>query len=146
MFIYTDGASLKKPGGKFVGGYAAILVCDGHKKIVSGTESDTTNNRMELKGVISGLEALKRPVSATIVTDSQYVMFGITKWIKNWKRSNWIGASGKPVSNRDLWEALDKQCSTHSINWQWVRGHRGHGYNEEADEIAGQAAKSILNG
>ena len=138
--LYTDGACLGNPG---AGGWASILVYKNHRKILSGNESDTTNNRMELIAVIKGLSALKRPVNITIVTDSKYVMDGIEKWITNWRQNNWKTAAKKAVKNKDLWIKLDELCSLHQVDWQWIKGHSGHAENEECDQIAQTEARRI---
>ncbi len=138
--LYTDGACLGNPG---AGGWASILVYKNHRKILSGNEADTTNNRMELIAVIKGLSALKRPVNITIVTDSKYVMDGIDKWITNWKQNNWKTAAKKAVKNKDLWIKLDELCSLHQVDWQWIKGHSGHAENEECDQIAQTEARRM---
>jgi ribonuclease HI len=101
-----------------------------------GGEKQTTNNRMELMAVIRGLEALKRPVSVTVHTDSRYVADGITKWIHSWKRNGWKTAAKKPVKNAELWQRLDAALGDHTVSWQWVKGHAGHPENERADALA----------
>ena len=140
IFLYTDGACLGNPG---AGGWACILCYEEHKKILSGCEIDTTNNRMELTAVIMGLSALKRPVDITVVTDSKYVMNGITKWIANWKRKHWKTAANKNVKNKDLWLSLDALCSKHRVSWEWIKGHSGHTENEECDQISQAEARKI---
>lgn len=126
IMLYTDGACSGNPG---AGGYAAILVArDKHgnlkkKRVISGGEPYTTNNRMELRAVIEGLKMLKRPSDVTVVSDSQYVVFTMTK---GWKRK----------ANHDLWEALDALCAEHRVTWEYIKGHSGHPYNEECDRIA----------
>ena len=106
---------------------------------MSGSEPDTTNNRMELMGVISGLEALKRPVQAVVITDSQYVQKGMSEWLPAWKARGWKTADKKPVKNQDLWQRLDEAAAPHTIEWQWVKGHAGHPENERADALAQNA-------
>ena len=138
--LYTDGACLGNPG---AGGWASILVFNNHKKILSGNEADTTNNRMELIAVIKGLSALTRPVNITIITDSKYVMDGIDKWIANWEQNNWKTAAKKAVKNKDLWIKLDKLCGLHQVDWQWIKGHSGHAENEECDRLAQTEARRI---
>ena len=138
--LYTDGACLGNPG---AGGWASILVFNNHKKILSGNEADTTNNRMELIAVIKGLSALTRPVNITIITDSKYVMDGIDKWIVNWKQNNWKTAAKKSVKNKDLWLKLDNLCGLHQVDWQWIKGHSGHKENEECDRLAQTEARRI---
>ncbi len=131
--IYADGACSGNPG---VGGFGAILRSD--KKVIelSGCEKMTTNNRMELLGVISALEALKRRCRARVTTDSTYVVKGMTEWIEGWKRRNWRNSQNKEVLNRDLWERLLKAAANHEIEWVWIKGHNGHKENERCDRIA----------
>lgn len=131
--IYTDGACSGNPG---PGGWGALLRWRGTEKELFGGEAETTNNRMELMAAIRGLESLKRPLPVIVVTDSRYVMDGITKWIHNWKRNGWRTANKKPVKNGDLWQRLDAAMATHDVRWEWVKGHAGHPENERADELA----------
>jgi ribonuclease HI len=131
--LFTDGACSGNPG---PGGWGAILRMGGHEKELFGGERETTNNRMEMMAVIEGLRALKRPVQADIYTDSQYVMKGITEWIKGWKARGWKTASKEPVKNVDLWQVLDSECARHDLKWHWVKGHAGHVENERADALA----------
>jgi ribonuclease HI len=138
--LFTDGACSGNPG---PGGWGAILRARGQEKELSGSEKDSTNNRMELMAVIAGLEALKRPCKVTITTDSQYVMKGMTEWIKGWKAKNWKTAAKKPVKNAELWQRLDTAIAPHDVDWQWVRGHDGHPENERADQLAVQAREAI---
>ena len=139
--IYTDGACKGNPG---PGGWGALLRCNGHEKELFGGERDTTNNRMELTAVISGLVALSRPCQVIVYTDSQYVKNGITEWIHNWKKRGWKTAAKAPVKNADLWQALDASCGRHEIEWRWVKGHAGHEFNERADSLANRGVDSIL--
>ncbi|MEL0112627.1 MAG: ribonuclease HI [Rickettsiales bacterium] len=134
--IYTDGACSGNPG---PGGWGLILRFNGHEKELSGGETETTNNRMELMAAIAGLKALKRPTRVRIHTDSTYVKDGITKWIANWKRNGWKTAAKKPVKNVDLWQALDAALAGHEIEWHWVKGHSGHPENDRADALARDA-------
>jgi ribonuclease HI len=131
--IHTDGACSGNPG---PGGWGAILKFGDVEKELKGGERDTTNNRMELLAAISALEAMKKPVTADIYTDSQYVRGGITGWIHNWKRNGWKTADKKPVKNVDLWQRLDAALKQHDVRWHWVRGHAGHAENERADQLA----------
>jgi ribonuclease HI len=110
---------------------------------LSGGEAHTTNNRMELLAVISGLEALRRPCSVELTTDSQYVMRGITEWMPRWIARGWRTAGGDPVKNRDLWERLALALGPHTVDWHWVRGHAGHAENERVDELARRAAEAL---
>ena len=134
--LYTDGACQGNPG---PGGYAAILDEDGSRREIAGAEPRTTNNRMELMAVIKGLEELDEPSQVRIVTDSQYVVKGMTSWIHGWQRKGWRNTSGQPVKNRDLWERLVAVASRHRVQWEWVRGHAGHPENERADYLAREA-------
>ena len=98
---------------------------------------------MELTAVIMGLSALKRPVDITVITDSKYVMDGITKWIASWKRKNWKTSANKDVKNKDLWLLLDALCHKHCVSWEWIKGHSGHAENEECDQISQAEARKI---
>ncbi len=131
--LYTDGACSGNPG---PGGWGALLLYGDHRRELSGGETSTTNNRMELQAVIEGVRALKRSVPLTIYTDSVYVMKGITEWITGWKRNGWKTAAKKPVKNEDLWRELDQVLEGHDVRWQWVKGHAGNPGNERADELA----------
>ena len=138
--LYTDGACEGNPG---PGGYAAILDEDGSRREITGAEPWTTNNRMELMAIIKGLEALVEPTQVKIVTDSQYVVKGMTSWINSWQRKRWRNSTGQPVKNRDLWEKLLTVASKHQIQWEWVRGHTGHLENEHADYLAREAISKL---
>ena len=135
LAIYTDGACSGNPG---PGGWGAILMFGEHRKELNGGEGDTTNNRMELLAAIEALEALKRPSSVDLYTDSAYVKNGITSWIHGWKRNGWRTADKKPVKNAELWQRLDAALVSHNVEWHWVKGHAGHPENERADELARQ--------
>lgn len=138
--IHADGACKGNPG---PGGWGAVVnFPDGSEKELFGCEKETTNNRMELMGLISGLRAIPPGSSAVIRTDSQYAKDGITKWIKGWKKNGWKTASKAPVKNQDLWMELDALNSAVSCQWEWVRGHSGHPGNERADALASAAARS----
>lgn len=138
--IFTDGACSGNPG---PGGWGAILRTRDTEKELSGSEKQTTNNRMEMMAVIAALEALKRPCRVTITTDSQYVLKGMTEWLAGWKAKNWKTAAKKPVKNVELWQRMDKAISQHEVKWEWVRGHQGHVENERADQLAVQAREQI---
>ena len=133
MVIYTDGACSGNPG---PGGWGALLRYGEHVRELNGGESSTTNNRMELMAAIRALEALRKPCSVRLVTDSQYVMKGITEWMRAWKARGWTTAARKPVKNVDLWRRLDELCQKHEVRWEWTRGHSGDPGNERADELA----------
>jgi ribonuclease HI len=138
--IYTDGACSGNPG---PGGWGAILISGAHRKELSGGESPTTNNRMELLAAIGALEALKKPSDIALWTDSNYLRDGITKWIHGWRRNGWRTADKKPVKNVDLWQRLDAAVTRHTIEWHWLKGHAGHAENERADELAREAIADL---
>ena len=131
--IFTDGACKGNPG---PGGWGAILRFGGKERELSGGESPTTNNRMELMAAIEALKALKRPCRVSLTTDSNYVREGITRWIFGWRRNGWRTADRKPVKNSELWQALLEATAPHRIDWHWVKGHAGHPENERADALA----------
>jgi ribonuclease HI len=138
LFAYTDGACSGNPG---PGGWGALLQAKTGDAVVKerelkGGEADTTNNRMELLAAINALEALERPSTITVVTDSAYVKGGVTEWLRSWKRNNWRTATKKPVKNEDLWRRLDEAAARHQVTWTWVKGHAGHPENERADALA----------
>lgn len=136
--IYADGACSGNPG---LGGFGAILKSGEKIKELSGCEEKTTNNRMEMLGVITALEALRKPCKVKIVTDSNYVVKGMTKWIKGWTRNNWMSAQKKAVMNRDLWERLLRTSQPHETEWVWIKGHNGHPENERCDRLAREEIK-----
>ncbi|MBE6454517.1 MAG: ribonuclease HI [Alphaproteobacteria bacterium] len=141
--IFTDGACSGNPG---AGGWGAILRYGDIEKELSGGESDTTNNRMELTAVIEALKALKRPCKITLYTDSRYVMDGVNQWLPNWKVNGWRTSNKKsPVKNIDLWQALESQLEKHQIKWVWVKGHNGHPENERVDKLARDQAKAHIS-
>jgi ribonuclease HI len=131
--IFTDGACRGNPG---PGGWGAILRYGEVEKELSGGDPATTNNRMEMRAAIAGLEALKRPCRVRLYTDSQYLRDGIMQWLPGWKARNWRTADKKPVKNVDLWQRLEAAAAPHQIEWLWVRGHAGHPENERADALA----------
>ena len=141
LIIHTDGACRGNPG---PGGWGVLLSFNGTQKELSGAEPATTNTRMELTAAIMGLEALKRPSVAVVQTDSQYVIKGITEWLPSWKARGWRTADKKPVKNQDLWERLDQIAGTHTLRWQWVKGHSGDPGNERVDELANLAIDAML--
>ena len=136
--IYTDGACSGNPG---PGGWAAILLYREHKKEIFGSQSDTTNNQMELKAVIESIKTLKKSSNIIVYTDSTYVKDGITKWIFSWKKNNWRNSKKQPVKNMELWQELDELRLGHEIDWRWVKGHSGDFYNDLVDELAVKAVK-----
>lgn len=139
--IYTDGACSGNPG---PGGWGAILVYGQVEKELCGAEGDTTNNRMELMGVIAALEQLKSPCKVEVYSDSTYVLKGISEWLPSWKARGWKTADKKPVKNVELWQRLEAATTPHTISWHWVKGHNGHDMNERADVLARNAI-SLLN-
>ncbi len=134
VYIFSDGACSGNPG---PGGYGVILRCDGREKELSGGEPHTTNNRMELMGVITGLEALKYPCKVILQTDSKYVVDSVTKgWAKSWKKNGWVKSDRKPALNADLWERLLNLLEIHNVTFNWIKGHAGHAENERCDTLA----------
>ena len=132
--IYTDGACSGNPG---PGGWGAVLIYNGVEKQLSGSEKETTNNRMELSAVITALKALKEPCNVTLTTDSKYVCDAINKgWLNSWKKNSWKKADKKPVLNIDLWQELLPLLDKHRVEFIWVKGHNGHKYNEICDKLA----------
>ncbi|WP_297296009.1 ribonuclease HI [uncultured Methylovirgula sp.] len=136
--IWTDGACSGNPG---PGGWGAILTFGDHCKELSGGEAATTNNRMELTAAIRALEALKRPCSVDLHTDSAYLRGGITTWLATWKKNGWRTADKKAVKNVELWQELERAAAPHDIRWHWLKGHAGHPMNERADELAREALR-----
>jgi ribonuclease HI len=136
--IFADGACSGNPG---MGGYGIILRSGVRQRELSGSEPQTTNNRMELTAVIKALEALKRPCTVKVVTDSNYVVQGMTTWIYQWVRNKWKNSQKQPVANRDLWETLLHLSSIHDIRWIWIKGHNAHIENERCDSLARLAIK-----
>ncbi|MBS0397445.1 MAG: ribonuclease HI [Proteobacteria bacterium] len=140
--LYTDGACRGNPG---PGGWAALLIAGNARKELTGAERATTNNRMELTGVIEGLNALKKHCSVRLHTDSKYVLQGATEWLADWKARGWRTAARKPVKNQDLWERLDAAVLAHEISWHWVKGHAGNAGNERVDQLANEAIDALLS-
>ncbi len=138
LIAYTDGACSGNPG---PGGWGVLMQAkDGDTVLktrdLNGGAAGTTNNKMELMAAIMALETLERASKITIVTDSKYVMDGVTKWIFGWKKNGWKTAAKKPVKNVELWQRLDAAQARHQVTWEWVKGHAGHPENERADELA----------
>jgi ribonuclease HI len=141
--IYTDGGADPNPG---PGGWAAILIHDasGRVKEISGGEPYTTNNRMELTAAIEALSALREPCEVRLLTDSEYLRSGITRWAEKWQADGWVrGKKKQPVENADLWQRLLAVAARHEIAWKWVRGHTGDRYNERADSLATQEIRRL---
>jgi ribonuclease HI len=138
LWAFTDGACSGNPG---PGGWGALLQARRGAEVLrerelKGGERVTTNNRMELMAAIAALEALERPSSVVVVTDSAYVKGGITEWMPNWKRRGWRTAGNEPVKNEDLWRRLEAAAARHRVAWRWIKGHAGHAENERADALA----------
>lgn len=138
LLAFTDGACSGNPG---PGGWGVLLQAREGEAVLRerelmGGEALTTNNRMELLAAIGALEALERPTSLTVVTDSAYVKGGITEWLPGWKRRGWRTAGGSPVKNEDLWRRLEEAAGPHEVRWAWIKGHAGHPENERADALA----------
>ncbi len=138
--IYSDGSSLGNPG---PGGWGTILDYKGNTKELSGGNGNTTNNQMELTGVIEGLKALKEPCNVKIVSDSKYVVQAINEWLTNWIRNNWRTAGKKPVKNQELWQQYLEVSKSHNIEATWVKGHAGHEENERCDQLARNEAEKL---
>ena len=138
--LFTDGACRGNPG---PGGWGVVLQYGTTRKILCGGDPATTNNRMELTAVIRGLQALSRKCSVKVVTDSKYVIQGITEWMPNWKQRGWRTAAKKPVLNSELWMQLDELVAQHAVQWEWVKGHSGHPENELADQLANRGIDEL---
>ena len=136
--IYTDGACSGNPG---PGGWGFVIIDGKNTKSFSGSEDNTTNNRMELTAAIKAIESIDKNESIILYTDSSYVQKGITEWIINWKKNNWISSTKKPVANKDLWMKLDEYNLSRDIKWTWVKAHQSCDsnesiYNNMADKLA----------
>jgi len=136
--IFTDGACIGNPG---PGGYAALVRVGDSEHVLTGGESVTTNNRMELMAAIKALQYLPAGAPAVVHSDSEYVVKGASEWLSSWKARDWRKADRKPVSNRGLWETIDGLCQSRNVKWLWVRGHAGHPENERVDGLASAEAK-----
>ena len=138
--IYTDGACSGNPG---PGGWGAVIFDENNnQKNISGSNKNTTNNRMELSAAIMALEKIKTNSEITIYTDSTYVKNGITEWVLIWKENGWKNSKKKPVKNKDLWVKLNNLCERNQVSWKWVKGHSANKYNNLADKLATQAIKA----
>jgi ribonuclease HI len=135
--IYTDGACDPNPG---PGGWAALLRFKGQEKVLTGSDPDSTNNRMELTAAIQALQALKQPCRVDFFTDSNYLKLGITEWMPRWQARSWRRKGGK-LANVDLWKTLDEAIQRHQIAWHWVRAHAGDRDNQRVDRLARQAIR-----
>ena len=136
--IYTDGSCLENPGN---GGWAAIIKINENKKKISGSEKNTTNNRMELLATINALKSINSDEEINIYTDSQYVKLGITEWINTWVKNNWKTSKKEEVKNKDLWTELYNLNKTLKVKWIWIKAHAGNPLNEEVDLLAKKAAE-----
>ena len=142
VYIFSDGACSGNPG---PGGWGTILRCGDYEKELSGSEENTTNNRMELTAVIEGLKALKRSCKVEICTDSKYVFDGITKgWALSWRAKGWIKSDKKPALNPDLWDVLLNELQKHDYSFVWIKGHNGHTENERCDSLAVNAYQKYI--
>ena len=135
VMIYTDGACRPNPG---PGGWAAILKYQDHERILTGTETHATNNRMELTAAIRALQALKRPCQVDLYTDSEYLRRGITEWLPGWRQRDWRRKEGT-LANRELWQELDAALAPHQVRWHWVKGHSRDALNQRVDRLAREA-------
>ena len=141
--IYTDGACSGNPGN---GGYCAILIYNGVEKVISGSELNTTNNKMELKGAIEGLKALKEPCEVDLYSDSQYLTDAFNQgWLTAWQLNGWRNASKKEVKNVELWQELIELTKKHKVNFIKVKGHADNEYNNRCDKIAVNEYKKLIN-
>ena len=144
LILYTDGACLGNPG---PGGWAYVLMANGHITEDSGGEPHTTNNKMELLSAIEGIGATRLGASIVVVTDSEYVRQGMMSWTTGWQRNGWKTKTGQPVKNKELWQALLELVSRRSVHWEWVKGHvpsalGGDEFNHRCDDLARTAAKT----
>ena len=137
--IYTDGSCLSNPGN---GGWAAIINNDGNILRISGSEKNTTNNKMELMAPIRALQKISSNEQVEIYTDSKYVKLGITEWVHKWIKNSWLTSKKEPVKNKELWIELYNLNKSFEINWIWVKAHAGNPLNEEVDLLAKRAAES----
>ncbi len=138
VIVYTDGSCDPNPG---PGGWAAIILEDGHETILKGAERDSTNNRMELTAALEALKKIDALKPVMVYTDSQYLKNGVESWLKDWQARNWKRKGG-PLMNVDLWKEMAVQIGKRKITWKWIRGHVGNPYNERADRIARQMMKA----
>ncbi|MBF0559518.1 MAG: ribonuclease HI [Nitrospirae bacterium] len=136
--IYADGACSGNPG---VGGFGAVLRWGTKEMELSGSEEMTTNNRMEMLAIITALESLKKPCRVRVITDSNYVVKGMTNWLAKWMKNNWKNSEKKDVLNKDLWVRLINASHIHEMEWEWIKGHNGHIENERCDLLARNAIK-----
>ncbi|MCP4499887.1 MAG: ribonuclease HI [Deltaproteobacteria bacterium] len=142
--FFTDGSCLGNPG---PGGWACLLVVDRkgkrHEKLLVGGDKQSTNNRMEMQAILEGFKSLKKPCRVHVVTDSKYVIDGITKWVHGWIKRGWKTSANKPVKNQEIWQELLKEEARHQVEYEWVKGHSGHEENERVDEAARLFAEGL---
>lgn len=136
ILIWSDGACTGNPG---PGGWGTVILSSGEYLEFSGYSPHSTNNIMEMTAALEGIKQTPEGAEIVLTTDSQYVLKGITQWIKGWKKKGWKKANGEAVMNQELWRNLDAECQIRNIKWEWVRGHTGHPQNERCDELARQA-------
>ena len=136
IIIYTDGACKGNPG---PGGWGVVIIDSNNQIELFGKQNKTTNNIMEMTAAIKALEYFSEKKDITLYTDSNYLKLGITNWIHNWKKNNWINSNKKAVKNKSFWIALDQLNTLHTVEWRWVKAHNGDKYNERADELASSA-------
>jgi len=139
--IFTDGACRGNPG---PGGYGSIIRTQGEEEEISGSAKNTTNNIMELTAAVVALKQLKEPCEVVLTSDSQYLVKGMTEWVKAWIKKGWVTAGKQPVKNKDIWVELDRLSKSHKITWKWVRGHQGHVENERCDRLANMAIDKTI--
>ena len=139
--IFTDGACRGNPG---PGGYGSIIKTQGEEEEISGSAKNTTNNIMELTAAVVALKQLKEPCEVVLTSDSQYLVKGMTEWVKEWIKKGWVTAGKQPVKNKDIWVELDRLSKSHKITWKWVRGHQGHVENERCDRLANMAIDKTI--
>ena len=134
IHIYTDGSCEPNPGH---GGWAAIILYDGDEKVLSGSEQNSTNNRMELTAALKALSKINTGENVQVHTDSQYLQKGVQEWLPNWKARGWRRKGGS-LANSDLWQELDEELGRLHVTWKWIKGHAGNPYNEMVDKLAQQ--------
>lgn len=142
IYIWSDGACKGNPG---PGGWASVIQMNGEKTEISGGSQNTTNNIMELTAALEGIRKTPTGSNVIVTTDSQYLINGISNWVRNWKQNSWRKKDGKPVLNQELWQELDAECQLRNVDWKWIKGHSGHPINERCDRLAKQAIKTQQN-
>ena len=136
IIIYTDGACKGNPG---PGGWGVIIIDNNNEIELFGKKDNTTNNIMEMTAAIKALEYFSKKKNITLYTDSNYLKLGITSWIHNWKKNNWLNSKKEAVKNKSFWVTLDLLNTLHTVEWRWVKAHNGDKYNERADKLATSA-------